>query len=366
MKVILPQDWRTQNRALRRVYAKYMTWLERLGYVVVALVIVGFVFAFNYPVDETVSAEKVKLELSGQAITFDTPVHVIEMLVPEDAEVRKGQEIFTYQAGDGGRPVAFVSPIDGIVKMSAPTDRSNSVPAGTELGRVYDPKTVVFSASLSGQSVSRANKADKVKISNIVVEPTAGVTYRLATPSGTVVSSQVFDDSLLKAATEAIKGYDLRLRDDRPFAPSAVTDLTIEATGDKGALAVDPKSDLVCDGLVVSGEAKAVVQAADLPAPLADRLRATVKDAMARQGLQPPADLRFVIKLKAELGAGSDQLIQGTALTRTFDIQGKVVDPPESLLLAVRRAFLAGKSVTAKVDLKTGSRPLATILLKKS
>lgn len=368
MNRTLPQDWRTQNRALRRVYAKYMTWLERLGYVVVVLVIGGFVYAFNYSVDETVSADKVKLELASQAIKFDTWVGIVQIYAQDKTEVKKGDAIFSYSVpGFNGRPRAYVAPYDGVVTLTVKPGLEG-FPARTELGRVYDTSNITLKASLAGASVSRASDKEEVRVSNIVVEPTSGVTYRQATSQGPIVSSQVFDDSLLKAATEALKGYDLKLRDDRPFSASDVTDVTVESLGGTATagLASDPDPGLTCKAVVVSAQDKAVVQVADLPPTVSDKLNSAVKETFAKSGLVAPDNLRYVLKLKAGQPDGAAPSLPATALNRTYDIEAKLVDPPSTLLQAVRRATLAGKSVTAKVELKTGSRPLATILLKKS
>lgn len=367
MNRTLPQDWRTQNRALRRVYAKYMTWLERLGYFVVVLVIGGFVYAFNYSVDETVSADKVKLELASRPIKMEEAVSVAKMLVPTRAEVKAGQDLFTfYGSGPARRPLVFRATSDGI--FVAAERPGGQFKAGEEIGRVYDPSTIVCKASLAGASVSRASDKEEVRVSNIVVEPTSGVTYRQATSQGPIVSSQVFDDSLVKAATEVLKGYDLKLRDDRPFSASDVTDVTVESLGGTATagLASDPDPGLTCKAVVVSAQDKAVVQVADLPAAARDKLDSAVKDTFTKNGLAAPDHLRYVLKLKAGQPDGSAPSLPATALNRTYDIEANLVDPPSTLLQAVRRATLAGKSVTAKVELKTGSRPLATILLKKS
>jgi len=367
MNRTLPQDWRTQNRALRRVYAKYMTWLERLGYLVVVLVIGGFVYAFNYSVDETVAADKVKLELASKPVKMEEAVSVVKMLVPTRAEVKAGQDLFTYyDSGILGRPRVLRAPSDGIfVAVERP---GGQFVAGEEVGRIYDPSSIVCKASLAGASVSRASDKEEVRVSNIVVEPTSGVTFRQATSQGPVVSSQVFDDSLLKAATAALKGYDLKLRDDRPFSASDVTDVTVESLGGTATegLASDPDPGLTCKAVVVSAQDKAVVQVADLPPTVSDKLNSAVEETFAKSGLVAPDNLRYVLKLKAGQPDGTAPSLPATALNRTYDIEAKLLDPPQNLLLAVRRATLAGKSVTAKVELKTGSRPLATILLRKS
>ncbi|MBX3111161.1 MAG: hypothetical protein KF857_04060 [Fimbriimonadaceae bacterium] len=368
MRSPLPPDWRTQNRALRRVYAKYMTWLERFGYVVVALVIGGFVYAFTYAVDETVSADKVKLELAGEPAVFDTPVHVVDTLVDDFGPVKRGQPVFTYTTSSQGAPQVFVAPSDGIFKMSAKPGPDGIVPPGQAVGTVYDPNRIVCKASLAGPSVARATESGELRVSNIVVEPSAGVVLRQSTSGGTVVSSQLLGQDLVKSATAALKGYDLKLRDDQPFAPGDVTELSVEAVGGSvsSARAVDPRAGLTCRAKVLSGRAQAVAQVADLPPDLSAKLREAVAQEMSRQGLQAPDDMRFVLKLKGVPDNGSGTAVPATALTRTFDIDAELVGPPEELLGAVRRALMAGKSVTAKVELKTGSRPLATILLKKS
>ncbi len=82
MKKQFPREWRTQNLAKRRFYAKYMTWLEHLGFGVVAVVVGAFIFAFFYQIDDVVTAEGVEIKPASTMVEVSRLIndkHLVEI-----------------------------------------------------------------------------------------------------------------------------------------------------------------------------------------------------------------------------------------------------------------------------------------------
>ena len=72
------------------------------------------------------------------------------------------------------------------------------------------------------------------------------------------------------------------------------------------------------------------------------------------------------VKIKAQGLAGGAPALSATPLKTTFDADVVIDAPPPALVRALRDAARTGKPVTARVELTTGTRPLAFLLLKRS
>lgn len=398
MKVTYPSEWRTQSRSMRRFYAKYMTWLERLGYVVVVCVLGGFVFAFNYRVEEVVSQDKVKVELAAQTLAPSQPYVVVRSYADPKAVLTKGAPVVDIVVGPAARqaslavlckaqgiPGPAMPPVETVVADHGGVLLYDEEKVGllqaaeAEFGKVVDLSNLTVRAVLSGASVARATIEGECKVTNVVVEPSAGVVVRLQSPEGTRISGQIVGKDAKKQAENLLRSASFKVRDDLGFQTSSLSELQVEykpgPVAGSAATMADPDPRLVVRAKVVKGEHKAEVQVADFPPSLAAALRDVFNQRLAGKSLSTPeggpqafgTDARFIAKLKVKTGGEPGALrLPATALSHSFEVTADLIDPPAQLLEAVRQATLEGKSVTARVELRTGSRPLALILLKKS
>ncbi|CAN5490560.1 hypothetical protein BH11ARM2_BH11ARM2_27560 [soil metagenome] len=414
MRKVFPPEWRTQSRRKRRFYARYMRWLERTGYVLVAGVLAAFVLAFRYPVDDLVTADKVAITpLATPLETASDPVWVVRWLAEDFAEVRKGQPLVEFvvdgdheayarwqavdelrqKVGDTPEVLTLLAqfPKPRIRTWNAPvggTLRQNPSPTGlfdadAPAGQVVDYNDLRLEASFAGDTVPQAKVGQMAKVTGITVDSGTGTLLR-ANLSGTpAVSGKILGEGVKKALNEKLAGTPVRLRDDVPLRVSEVSDVQVDADVVGGPYAsgpgvtLDPSSDLAIQAQVVEGAGTASVQTSDLPPDAAQAAREAVRKALQGQSVRRAdgttvalgdvSDARFIVKLKAETGVGGSQTpIDATKLTRTFDAKLKLLSPPVFLIEAVKTADRAGKAVTAHIDLRTGTRPIAFILLKKS
>jgi len=412
VKQVFPPEWRTQNRRKRRFYAKYMRGLERAGYVLVCCVFGAFIFAFNYKVDDLVTAEKVAIQPFSSPLKLDDSVRVVRVLVADFDDVQAGQPVLQVVVGPDAikRYEAWqaVQDLSAKVGNTAEVSRLTSLypcppvqvlkapAAGTvridlanlgktldplaEIAKVVDYKDLRLSASLSGQTVPQAQVGQMARVSSIVIEPESGTLFR-----GTdAISGRLLGDGVKKILQQGLAGAEVKLRDDIPLKVSDVSEIQVDATakpeqgGDAdGAIPLDPPSDYSVEAQVVEGSPAASVQIADLPPALAAKANEAVAQAVNGRAIRrldgsvarlaKPGDVHLVVKLKATKADGTaTTVLNGTSLTRTFDAQLRIASPPSFLIDAVRAADRAGKPVTARVELRTGRRPIAFLLLKKS
>lgn len=412
MRQVFPPEWRTQNRRKRRFYAKYMRGLERAGYVLVCGVFGAFIFAFNYKVDDLVTAEKVAIQPFSSPLKLDGEVRIVRALVADFDEVRAGQPLVEVVVGPDAikryeawqavqdlgskvgntaevgrlsvlypRPVVQVlkAPSAGTVRID-PLNLGKTLDAQAEIAKVVDYKDLRLTASLSGQTVPQAKVGQMARVSSIVIEPEAGTLFR----GSDAISGRLLGDGVKKLLQQGLAGAEVRLRDDIPLKVSDISEIQVDATvkpeqgGDlAGAIALDPPSDYSVEAQVMEGSPAASVQIADLPPGLAAKTKEAVAQAVNGRAvrrldgsvakLAKPDDVHMVVKLKATQADGmTTTILNGTSLTRTFDAQLRIASPPSFLIDAVRMADRAGKPVTARVELRTGRRPIAFLLLKKS
>jgi hypothetical protein len=412
MKQVFPPEWRTQNRRKRRFYAKYMRVIEVAGYVVVFCVFAAFIFAFNYPVDDLITADKVPIQPHSEALALETPTLIVRALAKDFDEVQKDQPLLEVVTGEAEiqkflawqsvtsmsrqiglteegsrlawrypRPALLVlkSPATGTFRFDEAT-LSKSHEAKAELAKVVAYNDLRLTASLGGQTVSKAKVGQMARVTSIAIDPESGALFR-----GTdFVSSKLLGESVKYVLQESLVGSGVRLRDDIPLQVSEVSEVQVDAAvkttpgGDaSGSVPLDPPGKLTVEAQVVEGTPMASVQVADLPAAVAEKARKAVNEAVAGKSvrrldgtvakLDQPGDVHMVVKLKATRADGSPQtVLNGTMLSRTFDAQLRIPSPPRFLIDAVRSADKAGKPVTARVELRTGTRAIALLLLRKS
>lgn len=415
MKAVFQPEWRTQSRSKRRFYAKYMTWLERLGYLVVASVLLAFVVAFNYRVDDLLTADKVKIEPAASPITASQPTRVVALLAQDGQDVSAGQAVM--EVAEGEKTIAQYDawsrltalrtelgaspPLDALLaRYPRPSLRTLSAPAtgtfrfsgepgsavvaaGEELARVVDYNDLRLNASLKGESVANARAGQTARIEQITVEPIGNTILRANAGGTPIVTSTAAGEKVKELVESELKGQAIRLRNDVPLAISGVHDVQIEAqvarnpaASGSASVLLDPPGKFEVTAEAIEGEAKATIQVSDLPAPLLEKVAASLRETLGvtlvqtPEGetlrLSDPKDVRMILKVKAESAEANGTPLAGTQIDRTYDATLRVKSPPAYLIQAVRQADLAGRAVTARVELRTGNRPIAFILLRKS
>ncbi len=413
MRQVFQPEWRTQNRLKRRFYSKYITWLERIGYLVVAGVVAAFLFAFNYRVDDLVTAEAVKLAPFASPIKATGPTQIVRVIHQDFDEVKAGEPVLEIVEGDlaieaygkwqkvdslkldaGASPefaklaLRFPKPSTRILMApAAGTFRFDAkqtlLDADAEICRVVDYTDIRLSASLAGDSISKAMVGQWAKISNLDLGASTGTLFRANSPSGSILSSQILSDSMKKDLAGRLKGMAVRFRDDVPLSISDVSEIQVDAnvgsqsTNNANAAPLAPSPSYALQAQVVDGSPAASAQVADLPADiqqdLIQKVRSSVDGKPVKglgggvEQLSNASNIHLLVKVKTQKAApDGTPTMAGTPLKRTFEATLKIQSPPAFLIQALRDADRNGKDVTARVELRTGSRPIAFILLKKS
>lgn len=404
MKTHYPPEWRTQKKWKRRFYAKYMKWLEGLGYFTVACVIGAFILAFNVRVDDVISADKVPLRAQAEVIKATAPTHVVRAMVEDFTDVPAGapvleivtgeSEIQRFRIWQSAQELGVSSPVPRptttvvtatvagtFVRASA--SGSETVEADAPLGEIRNYSRLVALASLTGQGVAKAQPGGQATLKGLTVEPHHGILVRGETDSGSLVSSQLGTEALRTQVAQRLEGKSFAVRDDLPLRFSELNDVQIDAelatqAANSGSLWAEPSATVVLSAAVTSGQHSATLQFAQLPPDVRDALNQDINAAL-RQNIRTLSGealtitevsrMNTVIRAKAvpaEPGASTTGRIPATAVSRSFDAELSIDNPPAYLIEAVKSADRAGKLVTAKVELKTGDRPIATLLLRRS
>lgn len=414
MKQIFQPEWRTQNRIKRRIYTKYMGWLEKFGYLVVLCVLGAFVFAFNYRVDDVVKADGVKLEPAATLIEAKEPTLIAQALAEDFAEVRVGQPLLEVVRGEDAiqryrrwskldelrrevgqtaeiermgaqyaKPATqiVVSPVAGTFRFS---NSGEVAQPGTTLARVVDYNNLEIAASLEGQTVANASVGQTARVTAINLGSADKTLFRGSSPTGATLSGKIIGPETKGILEAGLKGAAIQLRDDSPLEISGVGEVQVDAHIDRSpasaetnAISLDPPANYIVRAKVVEGSPSAVAQIADLPPELQEKAKASIREAIQNRVIQDldgslaklvdAKDVRLVVKLNAK-GTAKDSAVKlpGTMISRKFDARLRVESPPPFLVQAVKEADRNGAAVTARVELVTGHRPIAFILLKKS
>ncbi len=418
MKSNFPREWRTQSKWKQRFYVRYMKWLERLGYVLVTLVIGSFIFAFNYKVDEVIKADGVTIEPETFSILASDYLRIVSWLIKPGESVREGQPLLTIVLGQENvakfethiqiqslysrtngdsriQELLLKNPMPPLVTVKAPTTGNffdtklgNEMKAdfqkGQEIARVVNFSTLRLKPSLSGQSVSKANSGQSARISSIVIEPRSGIIFRSLDGNTPILSSELVSSEFKASADKQLRGKTVRVVDDIPLLIDEVVAIDLEAksatsqAAESGRfLSLDPLASDIATGRVFDGHHSATLQISNLPKsisePLLRDLQIETKGKLihGKDGkfftIDNIDDINAIIKVKAsaDFESGKNPL-SGAIVSRTFEAEIYLESPMLGLSQAVRRAYLDGRKVTCKVEVKTGSRPLALTLLKKS
>jgi|GEM_PF-2522153 len=410
MKKVFQPEWRTQNRRKRRFYSKYMRWLEVIGYLTVALVVGAFVLAFNYKVDDVIEAQEVKL--MPLAIPHKQPVAgvVIKVLAAPWAEVKEGQPIMEVVTGEDalaayrkwlamdslkgepgteGLAAKIRKPETQVIRAAASGSLDIKIgdgafEAGADLFAILDYRSIVLEASLSGPSVAKASIGQTAQISALMLGGSPSL-FRGTTADGPILSSSLISEKALDSVNQSLIGRPLNLRDDKLLKIDSISEIDVDAQasvegrgpGQKGT-ALEPPSNYTITAKVVDGTHTGSVQLADLPTDVRSSIVSAISNSVSGTplvtmdgreiSLSQLSKMNVVLKVKATStnGESSAGAIPGTPLKRTFDAKLRIDAPPPFLVDLLRSAHQNGKDLTARVALKTSTRPLAFILLKRS
>lgn len=411
MRRVFQPEWRTQNRIKRRIYAKYMGWMEKVGYAVVLCVFAAFIFAFNYKVEDVIKADGVTLGAAAiEILAEDDLIVVAEIPHSYDSvdqgqillEVVKGQEnIARYKlyllneelnrpgTVNAPRIETVRAPSAGVVQFTESKSAVTSVQwrffaKGEAVAKMLDYSKLEGTAELEGNTVAKAKADNFVRVSNVSFAAGATSLFRASSSHGDVIASRIFGDELSEMALSSLKGKRLRIRDDLPLEVKDIKQIQIDARmltsledSQTEVIELDPRPKETLSARVLSGSHEAVVQVAELPAGLHKSLSATIASALMgktlRQfngqelGVESIEDPRFVLQVQADAegGSGSPE-IPATVLSRKYVARIQIKNPSPALSAAVLEADRRGKPVTARVEQVTGTRPIAFILLKRS
>jgi hypothetical protein len=384
-----------------------MRTLERAGYVLVAGVFAAFILAFNYSVEDLVTADKVQIVPFSVPLNMTEPSRVTEYLAEDNAMVTKGQAVLRIVQGSAVDRYAAWEAVEALRRLSGDTEEvrrlsiafpkpattlvvapaagvfrkvADSAAAGEDIARIVDYSDLRLAASLAGQTVSQAAVGQPTRITSISTEPDAGVLFR-GTDS---ISGSILGKDLRDAVSNGLVGRGIQVRDDTPLAVTEVTEVQVDATTRFGSatpsgesVALDPVGSLVLDAEVISGTPAATIQVADLPANVYETARKLAQDRTLNRAVKKidgstaqiagVENLRFLVKLKAgPASQGMTSDLAGAMVSRSFEAGVQLKQPPNFLIEAVRRADQTGRKVTARVEMVTGKRPIAMRLLKKS
>lgn len=397
MSRVVRDEGRSPSLHKRRFYARYMRWIERIGYGVVVVVIGAFVYAFTARVDDVISADGVELAPAVASLTATGPTLVVRRIAGEGAEVASGAPLFevvegpeatrTYrlwaaaeEIGDPAlrgrypRPATriVVAPRGGTFRFDTKGDEAAD---GEVIARVTDFNEVHAQASLAGDTAARAKAGGAVRLTDLAFPNPDGVTLR----APGIVSRGLLGPTLRKEIEGALVGTRVRIKGET-LSVKSVTDVGVnarlgtESAPGTGGIPLDLEGNAVLRGRVVSGEVVATAQLVALPADLAARVRDRVTALAGTTVVAPDGSQKRIVnaamggvlvKIKAE-GLASGPAANATPLKTTFDADVRLDAPGATLIRALREADRSGKPVTARVELVTGNRPLAFVLLKRS
>lgn len=384
MKRVFPPEWRTQNKAKRRFYAKYMGWLEKGGFLVVTAVFVGFIYAFNYPVEDTIKADGVQLKPASIRVKSDASYTVVSRSVADYEEVKSGQEIGKVAAtGDpAGIPVlnkTIYAPADGVVKGLAVGEE---VEAGETIIEVLDYSKLEAEASLEGQTVAKAAAGQKARFTSLNIPSSSMTLFRGSAGGQDIISGQLIDDEVRNLIQESLRGAKLGARDEISMEAGEIKQIQIDAKldwkdgGAANGVTLDPSPRTQFPAEVIEGIHEVNVQIAQLPTDLRKKVEEMLKTKLAGKTVTLPSggtktlgeisSLGIIVQMSASQAQTTAATTPAAVLGHKFSAKVSLPNAPAYLSEAVRRADKEGKAVTARVEVVTGTRPIALLLLRRS
>lgn len=382
MKRVFPPEWRTQNKAKRRFYAKYMGWLEKGGFLVVTAVFVGFIYAFNYPVEDTIKADGVQLKAASIRVKSDASYKVVSRSVADYEEVKSGQEIgkvVAVGAKAGAAEKTLYAPADGVVKGLAVGDE---IEAGETIMEVLDYTKLEAEASLEGQTVAKAAAGQKARFTSLNIPSSSMTLFRGSADGEAIISGQLIDDEVRSLIQESLKGQKLGARDEIVMEAGEIKQIQIDAKlswndgGTASGVTLDPSSRTQFPAEVIEGTHEVNVQIAQLPPDLRKKVEELIRSKLTGKTVTLPSggtktlgeisSLGIIVQMSASQAQSTTSAMPAAVLGHKFSAKVSLPNAPAYLSEAVRRADKEGKAVTARVEVVTGTRPIALLLLRRS
>lgn len=381
---IFQPEWRTQSRRKRRFYAKYMGWLEKTGFVVVGLLVAGFAFSFFYEVEEWVSAEDVAIEAEETLVTAPFAGKVVPHGVVDGEVVEKGQPIFLVSESEASAPMGntVLSPATGVLDLDEELV-SKAVETGAQIAVIRNYNTLLVKPKLGGKSVANAAIGQPAELSNIRIQSEGDTLLRAhleGDVEGQQVSRKLAGDAVKKALEASLVGQSIKAREDKPLTVVGIGDVEVEAevltkSNSEAGENFDPSATMKLLGKVTEGKPVITAQLGDLPPDVRNNAIQALKAQLVGKSvvangkpvkIEDVLDPRFVVRLSAEGIGDNGKAISVASIKRTFDATIQLENVSDDLVDRVRQAHLSGKAVTAKVQVRTGSRPIAYFLLRRS
>jgi len=386
-----------------------MTWLEKGGYLLVLTLFGLFAGSFVYKVDDYISAEAVPVTAAATKIAAADRTLVVTAWPQDFAQVKQGDRLLEIVEGEPAirqfllwqavqaSQKAGDAAVKGLI-ISKPATKIVSAPSAgvfrlevkpgdladdkAELAKVVDYNHLQLEGTFKGETVGAAKAGEVARITNVTIPAEGDTIIHGNSPEGPMLSRSIATDKVRKALEDNLKGTSVRLRDDIPLQITAVSSVEVDASlsGAKSNATgqiLDPPADMKFDGTVLKGDHKAEVQIAALPESARKAADAALSQILQGKIVNEPngspfqisgvGDPNYVVKAKATVGTGgAGQELKGSSLSRSFNATVEIGSPPPYLIDKVREADKAGKVVTAKVEIKTGSRPIAFTLLRRS
>lgn len=409
MNQVFPPDWRTHNRWKRRFYATYMKNLERIGYLVVASVFVAFIFAFNFKVDDVLKADSVDVRPVTIPIVCSDSCIVVESLSPNFSDVSIGAKVLRIVQGErnialyrartaltGLRKLgatasagAMTIPDPEVITIASPASgvfryqTAHEFEAGETIAEVLNYDELEIKASFEGQTVSKAKVSDRVSISNLVVGNVNGELLRGSSPAGQIISTSLLGAEVKTLLNTRLRNLAVNLRNDLPMRIQEVKSVMVdteviaaEASSSDRAVRTEPSESYKVVGSVISGTHVCELQLTSLPIEILDEAQKKVTQrlngaqvatplsrSIAIQGLK---NVTISVQVAAQAGDSTGPLVEGIPTQRKYEATVRVTKPPNYLIQLLKSADREGRTVKARAELITGSRPIALNLLKKS
>lgn len=384
---IFQPEWRTQSRRKRRFYALYMGWLEKTGFVVVGLLVAGFAFSFLYEVEEWVSAEDVEIVAEETVVQQSYLVRTEDLLgftqqVPNGTVVKERDILFSKLAEGSEHVQVIQAPAAGVF-FADPKPTNLQFAGDVRFGVIRNYGTLYVKPKLAGKSIANAAVGQPAEISNIRIQSEGDTLLRAhleGAAEGQEVSRQLAGDAVKKALEASLVGKSVKAREDKPLKIVGIGDIEIEAeviTRSDGALGAkfDPAASYKLRGTVSEGKPVITAQLGDLPADIRESAIQALKAQLVGKTVianGKPVQIEsilnpsFVVRLSAEGLGENGNAISAASIKRTFDATIALENVSADLVDRIRQAHLAGKSVTTKVQVRTGSRPIAYFLLRRN
>jgi multidrug resistance efflux pump len=314
--------------------------------------------------------------------------------------------------------IVLRSPIDGTA-VAADDLAFKQVKAGDELLKVADLNDLRLKVKLSGDTVADARTGQKAIIKAIAPDYKEKLTFRGDTvPKGRhfwqkerVTAYGLLDPKIKQIVHDGFEDRKITERDDLPFKVSKVSEVEIDAdlsssliphpSSLPAAVQADAPADMELTGKVLEGKHYLNVQVADIPPAVKKKVAALIVKQLQGKVIDAPQEpetdgsealedrlrveavrnVQIIAKVKGEneqAKGSTKRLKQEAARTalqgypyqkqsdaRQFEATVQITNPPPFLKDRVLELMDQGKQVKAKVDVVTGRRPVAFLLLKR-